>query len=135
MTLKQQISILDGAIIRLRSERTRFAATAHPQWPKVTVTVQQLAKDAMRKAGAEEVLIKGIDRVAFERSAHTLWGGSIKANNDACIEACQAGVDSIVSILDDYRKTLKEKQSNRMMWWTLIFSAIAAIGTLLSFIF
>lgn len=135
MTLKQQISILDSAIIRLRSERNQFAATAHPQWPKVTATVKQLAKDAMRKAGAEEELIKGIDRVAFERSAHTLWGSSIKANNDACIEACQAGVDSIVSILDDYRNTLKEKQNNRMMRWTLIFSAIAAIGTLLSFIF
>ena len=135
MTLKQQISILDNAIIRLRSERNQFAATAHPQWPKLTADAKRLAVEAMQKAGAEEGLIAAIDRVAFQRSGHTLWGGSIKANNDACIEACQAGVDSIVSILDDYRKTLKEKQSNRMMWWTLIFSAIAAIGTLLSFIF
>lgn len=135
MTLKQQISILDSAIIRLRSERNQFAATVHPQWPKLTADVKRLAVEAMQKAGAEEGLIAAIDRVAYQRSGHTLWGGSIKANNDSCIEACQAGVDSIVSILDDYRKTLKEKQSNRMMWWTLIFSAIAAIGTLLSFIF
>lgn len=135
MTLKQQISILDRAIIRLRSERNQFAAMNHTQWPKETASVKQLAKEAMCQVGAEEVLIKQIDRVAFQRSAHTLWGSSIKANNDACIEACQAGVDTIVAILDDYRRTLKEQQNGRMLLWTLIFSAIAAVGAVLSIIF
>ena len=66
MTIKHQISILDHAIIWLRSERNQFAATDPPQWPKVTTRVKQHAKKVLQQIGVEDELIKQIDKVAFK---------------------------------------------------------------------
>lgn len=135
MTIQEKISKLDKAIIMLRSMRNDFAASHFMEWSKEIREMFQITKDALNEVGAEEALIKQVYRVAFGRSGHSMWGGSMMENNSAYIESCEAGVDALISILNDYRRTLKESIAHKVQMWTLVFSIIAAVGTVLSLIF
>ena len=135
MTIQEKISKLDVAIIKLRSRKNNFAGSHFMEWTKEIRHITQTAKGALNEVEADKELIKQIDCVVFGRSGHSMWGGSMMENNSAYIQSCEAGVDALISILDDYRRTLKEQKNSITLLWTLIFSAVAAVGTILSFIF
>ena len=137
MTLQDRIDLLDKAIIECSSKLSGGGSDGD--------TVKRIAINALQQINAEQSVISAVENVYFARNDLRL-GGGLLATQDIRLEnqrvAYRQSVQSIIGVLQQERERLKNEQqaietkkNHRIQILTLIFSAIAAIGTLLSFIF
>ena len=144
MDYAKQIHILDNVIATLNSELSIHYTDGRRARSRGDA-LKKMAILALTDLGSSNVVKDAIDNVSFCSLHCSDFSGSIGSFNDKIngIETTfQQGVRSLINILQQERECLQEAQLDReqksiknMNKWTLIFSAIAALGTIATLLF
>lgn len=135
MTTQERISIIDKAIVEVNAYLSHYNSDGS--------RAKNTAIDALKKANAG-TFINAIHSVSFPYDNQLM--GSLYNTMDVREESKRVAyrqcINAIVAILQQARVYLVEKlqeeqqKSNKQMnKWTLIFSAIAALGTIATLLF
>ena len=143
MDYAKQIHILDNAIATLNAEMTE-----RYEGERIKSRGEALKKTAilaLTDAGCSQMVITAINNVSFSYAGGWLPGGNfmtIDIRNESFVTAYRQSVDSIIKILEQERtrlekeqQELKDKRNLKIQMWTLLFSAIAAVGAIISIFF
>lgn len=144
MTYKEKITILDNTIATLNSELSIHYTDGRRARSRGDA-LKKMAMLALTDLESSNVVKDAIDNVSFYSLHCSDFSVSIGSFNDKIngIETTfQQGVRSLIDILLQERERLQKTQQDReqksiknMNKWTLIFSAIAALGTIATLLF
>lgn len=144
MTYKEKITILDNTIATLNSELSIHYTDGRRARSRGDA-LKKMAMLALTDLKSSNVIKDAIDNVSFSSLHCSDFSVSIGSFNDKIngIETTfQQGVRSLIDILLQERERLQKAQQDReqksiknMNKWTLIFSAIAALGTIATLLF
>lgn len=141
MKTKDQIKFLNSLIAQLKASRStamlgRLDAEADAR------RMQGYIMEELKKYQCEDDIIEAINCIDFSgMNYQEPYNGSMSSMSGrrGCSsqgeQAYYHSMQNMIDILVGYRDVLKEKIEKPMKLWTLIFSAIAAVGAILSFIF
>lgn len=141
MRTKDQIKFLNSLIAQLKASRStamlgRLDAEADAR------RMQGYVMEELKKYQCEDDIIEAINCIDFSgMNYQEPYNGSMSSMSGrrGCSsqgeQAYYHSMQNMIDILVGYRDVLKEKIEKPMKIWTLIFSAIAAVGAILSFIF
>jgi hypothetical protein len=143
MDYAKQIHILDNAIATLNAEMTeRYEGERIKSRGEA---LKQTAILALTDAGCSQMVITAINNVSFSYAGGWLPGGNFMTTdirNESFVTAYRQSVGAIIKILEQERsrlekeqQELKEKRDLKIQLWTLVFSAIAAVGAIISIFF
>ena len=143
MNYAKQIHILDNAIATLNAEMTeRYEGERIKSRGEA---LKQTAILALTDAGCSQMVITAINNVYFSYAGGWLPGGNFMTTdirNESFVTAYRQSVGAIIKILEQERsrlekeqQELKEKRDLKIQLWTLVFSAIAAVGAIISIFF
>lgn len=143
MDYAKQIHILDNAIATLNAEMTeRYEGNRIKSRGDA---LKKMAIIALTDAGCSPMVNTAINNVSFNFASGWLPGGNFITSdirNESFITAYRQSVGSIIKILEQERfrlekeqQELKEKRNLKIQLWTLVFSAIAALGAIISIFF
>ena len=143
MDYAKQIHILDNAIATLNAEMTeRYEGERIKSRGEA---LKQTAILALTDAGCSQMVITAINNVSFSYAGRWLPGGNFMTTdirNESFVTAYRQSVGAIIKILEQERsrlekeqQELKEKRNLKIQLWTLVFSAIAAVGAIISIFF
>ena len=136
---KDHIKIVDGTIAQIN------ANIGHSGNLKQRGdALKQFALIALNKIGSSEIIVSAIKEIDFPPEDLPLGGlyntRDIKEENKR--NAYRQGVKAIVGILEQERERLvnaqqevNETRNLKIQLWTLVFSAIAAVGAIISIFF
>jgi hypothetical protein len=143
MDYAKQIHILDNAIATLNAEMTE-----RYEGERIKSRGEALKKTAilaLTDAGCSQMVITAINNVSFSYAGGWLPGGNFMTSdirNESFVTAYRQSVGAIIKILEQERsrlekeqQELKEKRDLKIQLWTLVFSAIAAVGAIISIFF
>lgn len=144
MTYKDKITILDNTIATLNSELSKHY-TDGQRARRRGDALKKMAILALTDLGSSNVVKDAIDNVSFcslHCSDFSVCIGSFNDKINGIEVTFQQGVRSLIDILKQERECLQKAQQDReqksiknMNKWTLIFSAIAALGTIATLLF
>lgn len=143
MDYAKQIHRLDDAIATLNVEMTE-----RYEGERIKSRGEALKKTvilALTDAGCSPMVITAINNVSFSYAGGWLPGGNFMTSdirNESFVTAHRQSVGAIIKILEQERsrlekkqQELKEKRDLKIQLWTLVFSAIAAVGAIISIFF
>lgn len=141
MNSKDQIKFLDSLIAQLKASRST-AMLGRPDAEADARRMQGYVMEELKKYQCEDDIIEAINCIDFSgMNYQEPYNGSMSSmsgRRGCSLQGEQAyyhSMQNMIDILVGYRDALKEEMEKPMKMWTLIFSAIAAVGTILSFIF
>lgn len=145
MTYEERIQILDNGINRMYTYLS-YGSSYNDRLFDYGVGVKREVIDILKKINAPQYSISSIQNVSFDSCRRDLLGGHMVGEYEMlCANKCNAykqSVNSIISILNQERTRLIKEQADamqkinkQMTKWSLIFSAIAAIGTIATLLF
>lgn len=145
MTYEEKIQILDNGII-LMNTYLSYGSSYNDRLFDYGVGVKREVIDMLKKINAPQYSISSIQNVSFDSCRRDMLGGHMAGEYEMlCANKCNAykqSVNSIISILEQERTRLIKEQADeeqgkvkQMSKWNLIFSAIAAIGTIATLLF
>lgn len=135
MTMHERISIIDKAIVEVNAYMSHYNSDGS--------RAKNTAIDALKKAKAG-TFINAIHSVSFPYDNQLMGGlyNTMDVREESKRVAYRQCINAIVAILQQARVDLVEKlqeeqqkSNKRMNKWTLIFSAIAALGTIATLLF
>ncbi len=135
MTTQERISIIDEAIVEVNAYLSHYNSDGS--------RAKNIAIDALKKANAG-TFINAIHSVSFSYDNQLMGGlyNTMDVREESKRVAYRQCINAIVAILQQARVYLVEKlqeeqqkTNKRMNKWTLIFSAIAALGTIATLLF
>lgn len=135
MTTHERISIIDKAIVEVNAYMSHYNSDGS--------RAKNTAIDALKKAKAG-TFINAIHSVSFPYDNQLMGGlyNTMDVREESKRVAYRQCINAIVAILQQARVYLVEKlqeeqqkSNKRMNKWTLIFSAIAALGTIATLLF
>lgn len=143
MDYAKQIHILDNAIATLNAEMTE-----RYEGERIKSRGEALKKTAilaLTDAGCSQMVITAINNVSFSYAGGWLPGGNFMTSdirNESFVTAYRQSVGAIIKILEQERSRLEKEQQElkgkrnlKIQLWTLVFSAIAAVGAIISIFF
>lgn len=141
MNSKDKIKFLDDLIVHLKAARS-VSMIGRPNAERDARKMQGAILEELKKNDCDEEIIEAINCVDFSGLNHreesismsNMIGGSYTCTPQG-EQSYYHSMQNMIDILTDYRDALKEEMEKPMKLWTLIFSAIAAVGAILSFIF
>ena len=136
---KDHIKIVDGTIVQINANISHSG-----NLKQRGDALKQFALIALNKIGSSEIIISSIKEIDFPPEDMPFGGlyntRDIREENKR--NAYRQGVKAIVGILEQERERLvkeqqelKEKRNLKIQVWTLVFSAIAALGAIISIFF
>ena len=142
MTIADKIDILDNAIVRMNTYLS-FGSSYSDRLFDYGRDVKSDAVETLKKIGAPQHSINSIQHVSFESCRKDVFGGYMAGEYEMkCANKCNAykqSVNSVINILEQERTRLIQEQNNeeqksnkQLAKWTLVFSIIAALGTIAS---
>lgn len=144
MTYKEKITILDNTIATLNSELSIHYTDGRRARSRGDA-LKKMAMLALTDLESSNVVKDAIDNVSFcslHCSDFSVCIGSFNDQINGIETTFQQGVRSLIDILLQERERLQKAQQDReqksiknMNKWTLIFSAIAALGTIATLLF
>ena len=141
MDYAKQIHILDNAIATLNSELSSHYSDGSSVKSRGEA-LKKLSLLALADANSSRLVKSAVENVSFY-SVHCtdlpIPMGSFNDRINGIDSTFQQGVNSLIDILQQERTRLlkeradkEQKSSKRIAIWALMFSAIAAIGTIVS---
>ena len=144
MTYEKKINILDRGIIRMNTYLS-YGAAYNDHLDSTGNEAKQEAYDVLTKIEATQASLYAVQNISFNACCRDICGGNYNTREIREANKCNAfkqSITSLISILKQERERLikeqadKEQKINKWMTkWSLIFSAIAAIGTIITLLF
>ena len=141
MTYEERIHILDNGIIRMNTYLS-YGAAYNDHLDSTGNEAKREAYDVLTKIEATQYSIYSIKNISFDSCRRNMWGCNVGEYEIQCANKCNAykqSINSVISILNQERSRLvkeqqdEEQKSNKQLAkWTLVFSIIAALGTIAS---
>ncbi len=132
MNVREKIGLLDDVVLKINGYTSYNIEQLHRNHNEYVSEIKGRAVDCLREIGANNEIIKRINSISFSRNP----GYSLGANHRDYQQIIEAdfrnGVNAIVRILSEYRNILERTKNGKIQLWTLICSAIAAIGGIIS---
>ena len=139
--IKDKIKFLNGLIAHLKASSSASMVGLFDT-ERYARTMQGGILEKLKSKGFDKDVIEAINCIDFsgmnyQESENILMSNMIgyRACSPKGEQAYHHSMQNMIDILTDYRENLKEQLEKPIKLLTLIFSAIAAIGTILSFIF
>lgn len=140
----KHIQTLDGAIAQAKAQLS-FNAGDGKSLHNRGESIKHMAKIVMKEINSPDIIVNAIQAIEFPSEYEDMFGGNYNAveiREESRRTRYKQGVEAIIVILQQERTRLvkiqqdKEQKTNkRMNKWTLIFSAIAALGTIATLLF
>ena len=145
MTNSEKINKLDELISRMNTCLS-FGSSFNDNLASYGENVKKSVCDVLRDIDVSNISINSILNVSFDSCRRDIFGNSdyntIEARETNKCNAYKQSVNSIINILKQERERLIKEQADEeqkinkwMTKWSLIFSAIAAIGTIITLLF
>ena len=145
MTNSEKINKLDELISRMNTCLS-FGSSFNDNLASYGENVKKSVCDVLRDIDVSNISINSIFNVSFNSCRRDIFGNSdyntIEARETNKCNAYKQSVNSIINILKQERERLIKEQADEeqkinkwMTKWSLIFSAIAAIGTIITLLF
>lgn len=143
--IKEKIKFLNGLIAHLKAASSVSMVGCKGAESKARKMQGAIMKELTNKGFSNDI-IEAINCIDFSGLNHkepdkVNYYHSISEMINSCSGCTPQGeqayyhsMQKMVDILIDYRDSLKEEMDMPTKMWTLIFSAIAAVGAILSFI-
>ena len=141
MTYEEKIQILDNAIIQMNTYLS-YGAAYNDHLDRTGNEARREAYDVLKKIEATQYSIYSIKNISFDSCRRNMWGHHVGEYEIQCANKCNAykqSVSSVINILEQERTRLIQEQNNeeqksnkQLAKWTLVFSIIAALGTIAS---
>lgn len=140
----KHIQTLDGAIAQAKAQLS-FNAGDGKSLHNRGESIKHMAKIVMKEINSPDIIVNAIQAIEFPSEYEDMFGGNyntVEIREESRRTRYKQGVEAIIVILQQERTRLvkiqqdKEQKTNkRMNKWTLIFSAIAALGTIATLLF
>ncbi len=140
----KHIQTLDGAIAQAKAQLS-FNAGDGKSLHNRGESIKHMAKIIMKEINSPDIIVNAIQAIEFPSEYEDMFGGNyntVEIREESRRTRYKQGVEAIIVILQQERTRLvkiqqdKEQKTNkRMNKWTLIFSAIAALGTIATLLF
>lgn len=140
----KHIQTLDGAIAQAKAQLS-FNAGDGKSLHNRGESIKHMAKIVMKEINSPDIIVNAIQAIEFPSEYEDMFGGNYNTaeiREESRRTRYKQGVEAIIVILQQERTRLvkiqqdKEQKTNkRMNKWTLIFSAIAALGTIATLLF
>ena len=145
MTNSEKINKLDELISRMNTCLS-FGSSFNDNLASYGENVKKSVCDVLRDIDVSNISINSILNVSFDSCRRDIFGNSdyntIETRETNKCNAYKQSVNSIINILKQERERLIKEQADEeqkinkwMTKWSLIFSAIAAIGTIITLLF
>lgn len=134
MNLRKKIKLLDDVILNINGFTSYNIQQLHKNQNAYVDKIRGQAVDCLRSVGADEEIINRINSTSFSRNPGYSMGVTPSAYQQIIETDFRNGVNSIVLILSEYRDILERTKSAKIQFWTLVFSAIAAITTIIALV-
>lgn len=141
MTIADKINILNSAIVKMNTNLS-YGSSYSDELFSYGGRVKSDAVQALKNIGAPQYSINSIQNVSFNSCQRDMFGCHVGEYEMKCANKCNAykqSVNSVINILEQERTHLIQEQNNkeqksnkRLAKWTLVFSIIAALGTIAS---
>ena len=138
------IQTLDGALAQAKAQLS-FNAGDGKSLHNRGESIKHMAKIVMKEINSPDIIVNAIQAIEFPSEYEDMFGGNyntVEIREESRRTRYKQGVEAIIVILQQERTRLvkiqqdKEQKTNkRMNKWTLIFSAIAALGTIATLLF
>ena len=140
----KHIQTLDWAIAQAKAQLS-FNAGDGKSLHNRGESIKHMAKIVMKEINSPDIIVNAIQAIEFPSEYEDMFGGNyntVEIREESRRTRYKQGVEAIIVILQQERTRLvkiqqdKEQKTNkRMNKWTLIFSAIAALGTIATLLF
>ena len=140
----KHIQTIDGAIAQAKAQLS-FNAGDGKSLHNRGESIKHMAKIVMKEINSPDIIVNDIQAIEFPSEYEDMFGGNyntVEIREESRRTRYKQGVEAIIVILQQERTRLvkiqqdKEQKTNkRMNKWTLIFSAIAALGTIATLLF
>ena len=144
MTYEERIQILDNGIIRMNTYLS-YGAAYNDHLDSTGNEAKREAYDVLTKIEATRASLYAVKNISFDSCRRSMFGHMAGEYEMLCANKCNAykqSINSIIGILEQERTRLIKEQADavqkinkQMTKWSLIFSAIAAIGTIATLLF
>ena len=144
MTYEKKINILDRGIIRMNTYLS-YGAAYNDHLDSIGKDARKEAYDMLTKIEATQASLYAVQNISFNACCRDIYGGNYNTREIREANKCNAfkqSITSLISILKQERERLIKEQADEeqkinkwMTKWSLIFSAIAAIGTIITLLF
>ena len=144
MTYEKKINILDRGIIRMNTYLS-YGAAYNDHLDSIGKDARKEAYDMLTKIEATQASLYAVQNISFNACCRDIYGGNYNTREIREANICNAfkqSITSLISILKQERERLIKEQADEeqkinkwMTKWSLIFSAIAAIGTIITLLF
>lgn len=143
MTIADKLIILDAVIAQMNTYLS-YASSYSDLLFDYGQSAKKHAVETLKKIDAPQYSINSIQNVSFDDCRRNMFGHNAGEYETLCANKCNAykqSVNAVINILDQERtRLLKElqdeaqKANKRIAKWSLMFSAIAAGGTVIGLI-
>ena len=140
----KHIRTLDGAIAQAKAQLS-FSAGDSKSLHNRGESIKHLAKIVMKEISSPNIIVNAIQAIEFPSEYEDMFGGNyntMEIREEGRRTRYKQGVEAIITILQQERERLvkqqqeeQQKSNKRMNKWTLIFSAVAALGTIATLLF
>ncbi len=140
----KHIRTLDGAIAQAKAQLS-FNAGDGKSLHNRGESIKHMAKIVMKEICSPNIIVNAIQAIEFPSEYEDKFGGNyntMEIREESRRTRYKQGVEAIITILQQEQERLvkqqqeeQQKSNTRMNKWTLIFSAIAALGTIATLLF
>ena len=140
----KHIRTLDGAIAQAKAQLS-FNAGDGKSLHNRGESIKHMAKIVMKEICSPNIIVNAIQAIEFPSEYEDMFGGNyntMEIREESRRTRYKQGVEAIITILQQEQERLvkqqqeeQQKSNKRMNKWTLIFSAIAALGTIATLLF
>ena len=144
MTYEERIHILDNGNNRMNTYLS-YGAAYNDHLDSIGKDARKEAYDMLTKIEATQASLYAVQNISFNACCRDIYGGNYNTREIREANKCNAfkqSITSLISILKQERERLIKEQADEeqkinkwMTKWSLIFSAIAAIGTIITLLF
>ena len=137
------IRTLDGAIAQAKAQLS-FNAGDGKSLHNRGESIKHMAKIVMKEIGSHNIIANAIQAIEFPSEYEDMFGvnyNTVEIREESRRTRYKQGVEAIIVILQQEKTRLvkeqqeeAKKKSDRMQLWSLIFAAIAAVGTIITLI-
>lgn len=139
MDYNRHIKILDATIAQINAN-----IGCNCNYKQNGNNLKQIAKEALKKIGSKKIIVSAINEIDFPIEDSLIGGlyNTREIREESKRTAYRECVKALISIIEQERERLvkaqqevNEKRILKIQLWTLVFSAIAAIGAIISIFF
>ena len=140
----KHIRTLDGAIAQAKAQLS-FSAGDGKSLHNRGESIKHMAKIVMKEISSPNIIVNAIQAIEFPSEYEDMFGGNyntMEIREEGRRTRYKQGIEAIITILQQEQERLikqqqeeQQKSNKRMNKWTLIFSAVAALGTIATLLF